>query len=205
MKITTLTTSALLVCLLLFSPLASAQLYAFGGFGWAKASINGNPSFSADASPYFTAGGGYVFSKHLALEASYLHTGEATSTTSSATATNRVTVTGQEADLSGFGISAVGMLPIGSRLALVGKLGVIRVETEVRSVVALNDTSSGQPVTTSTAESRSSDTTWSPVVGLGAQYEVAPKFNVRAMFEQLSGSGPLEHLRSFSLQAVVAF
>lgn len=194
---------ATLAALLLTMTAAHAEPYAFAGFGWARAKLDTAPPID-DRGTYFSAGVGYGFNRYLALEGSYVQASEFAGA-QSATSGGLITATGQSAEMKGFGLAAIGSAPLGERFAVFAKAGVTRIVTNVTTRTSVSTDAGAASVILSTNESETNDTAWSPSIGVGAWFNAAPNFRIRALAEQVNGSAPLERLRTFSLQAVVLF
>jgi hypothetical protein len=121
---------------------------------------------STETSPYLVAG--WRFNEHLAAEGSYF----------------------KVASAQGTGLAALGTLPIGRGLSLLGKIGAYAVKTR-RGV-------SPTPAVKTDHGTR-------PAVGVGAAYEFHEHLAVRAMFEQVDGKDELENVRLFSVVMVISF
>ena len=117
--------------------------------------------------------GGFRFSENLAVEGGYTSFGKFTS--------NSTIVSGGSGTLSGewsgysLDIAAVGMLPVGQSLTVFGKAGLGLWDLE------LDLTASG-PGGSLTAND--SDSGISPIVGLGAMFNVSSNFAIRADWER---------------------
>jgi len=124
---------------------------------------------------------GYRFNRHFGLEASYLDLGSF-SVSTVVTRVNGIavvpqTVVGSINIKEAFSLAAIGVLPLGgSRFSLLGKLGVYSIKTEAR-------------LTGPAGFLSDSDRNQNLLVGLGASYDFASKFGVRAEWERFLDVG----------------
>jgi OmpA-OmpF porin, OOP family len=107
--------------------------------------------------------GGYRFSRHIAVEGTYVDWGEVSGTVSGPV---RVVPLSQ----TGIGISAVGSVPLGPRFSLLGKFGFFRTEQELPA---------------SSVPSRADTETQ---IGFGAKLELGPQWAARAEWERMTES-----------------
>jgi len=110
--------------------------------------------------------GGYQFNRHFALEGSYFDYGSASARGQTFGVPLQVA-----ADLTAFGIAAVGMLPLGSQFSLFGKLGLLRSELDV-GASGVGGASAG------------SDSETGLHYGVGLMFNLAGNFSVRAEWER---------------------
>jgi OOP family OmpA-OmpF porin len=109
-------------------------------------------------------GGGYAFSRNLAVEAAYVDLGKATASAGGQTA---------EAKASGPVVVAVGMLPLGSsQFTLLGRLGLID------GTVKLSGPGGSDKATKV-----------KPTFGIGVAYSLTPQFAVRGDIDRYSKLG----------------
>ena len=107
--------------------------------------------------------GGYRFSRHIAVEGTYIDWGEVSGTV---TGPVRVVPLSQ----TGIGIAAVGSLPLGPRSSVFGKFGFFRTEQELPA---------------SSVPSRADIETQT---GFGARFALGPKWTARAEWERMTES-----------------
>jgi OmpA-OmpF porin, OOP family len=115
--------------------------------------------------------GGYQFTPNLAAEAAYVDLGE---TTYSGTF-GGAPVTGGKVEISGFNISAVGILPINEKFSAFGKIGIFIWEADA------SDTTGGAAFS---ASDDGSDLSF----GLGASYAITPTLSLRAEWERFDSA-----------------
>jgi OOP family OmpA-OmpF porin len=136
---------ALSAAMLLAMPFAaSAQqavtgFYVGGAFGQGEAGnwcdTSGAPagvglSSCDDKDSAWKAFAGYRFSRHFAAEATYINFGEYSGTVTAGAASATV-----NADATGWGVAALGIVPLGNNFELFGKLGFMRGESEATVTV----------------------------------------------------------------------
>jgi OOP family OmpA-OmpF porin len=117
--------------------------------------------------------GGYRFGRHFALEGGYSDFGSFSfrrnvTAPTAGTATANVQSRGTHFDV-------VGIVPLGQRFELFGKLGLIRAVTTTRT------TTTGSVVVFGTGEER--DIHISPRIGAGAEFRLTPKLALRLEYE----------------------
>ena len=83
---------------------------------------------------------------------------------------------------SGINIAALGLLPVNESVSAFAKLGAIRANLEVHTQAT--NTSNGASATTN-----KSATSWSPVIGLGANIALAPNMMLRLELEEFKKLG----------------
>ncbi|MEZ5538073.1 MAG: outer membrane beta-barrel protein [Thiolinea sp.] len=83
-----------------------------------------------------------------------------------------------ESDTSGIYAAAMGYLPVYYRTELMGKVGVMRWDTDSESNQTLIDN-----------QISSSDSGTSPLIGIGAQYQLNNNMHVRGEWERVIGTG----------------
>jgi OOP family OmpA-OmpF porin len=110
--------------------------------------------------------GGYQVNRHLAVEGSFINWGE-----TSVNGTFAGLPTSGTAEVTSWGIAGVGILPLGERFSLFGKLGFLRTEAEVRVNVA------GFPGTGDESETEAH-------FGLGARFNLTNRFGARLEWER---------------------
>ncbi len=102
--------------------------------------------------------GGLKLSKNFSIEGTWLNLGSFDSNT------------GNTLEMTGWGMSLVGYLPVTKDLSLLGRLGENR-------------------MTLKNITNNASDTTWSPVLGVGLKYDLNPNIGVRWEVERISKMG----------------
>ena len=127
---------------------------------------------------------GYRFSRHFAIEASYLDAGEMTYQASgsavippfaSVAADTRVS-----AEATGFTLSAIGSWPISQRWELFGRAGLFFANTKYRFGVSLADVSEGFS---------ESDSSQEILFGVGVGAHLTDRWSLRAQFTRLTDVG----------------
>lgn len=117
--------------------------------------------------------GGYRFGRHFALEGGYSDFGSFSSRRDvTAPIAGSGTVNLQS---SGVHFDMVGIVPVGQRVALFGKLGFIRTVTTTRTA------NTGSVVVFAPGEER--DINFSPRIGAGAEFWLTPKLALRLEYE----------------------
>lgn len=167
---------------------ADEGFYLGAGIGYTRATpdnagvlaSSGAPAGSSISSDKSSFGwkeyGGYQFNKNIALELSFADLGkyDFTFTRPGFTpATGKITI-------NGFGISAVGILPLDNKFSLIGRLGGF--------YSTLNASTSINAFTAGTATS-GKDRKFVPNFGVGANYELTKSLGLRAEIERFSGMG----------------
>jgi hypothetical protein len=163
----------------------AAQPYVWVSIGSAKLDALTSPDVSgSDRAAQF--GVGWRFSRFVAVEASYLNLPSYDALTP--------TINVWSAD--GYTLAAVGTVPLGASLSLVGKLGVWNAESELTTV-----TPGGSVTETKT------DLGSRPLIGAGVEFHVDQHFSARAIYEQVRGKDGTEFdkLRMFSIGALLRF
>lgn len=102
--------------------------------------------------------GGYQFNKHFSIEGSYYDFGEATQGSNGL-------------ELDGFGLAAVGTIPVSAKFSLFGKVGI-------------HDWDADTLGSTNTLISRSSDTDAFYGVGVGVGYSLTDSLSLRGELER---------------------
>lgn len=116
--------------------------------------------------------GGYRFGRHFALEGGYSEFGSFSMRRDVTSPAGSGSVNLQS---SGVHLDIVGIVPLGQRVALFGKLGFIRTVTTTRTA------SSGSVVVFAPGEER--DINFSPRIGAGAEFWLTPKLALRLEVE----------------------
>jgi OOP family OmpA-OmpF porin len=143
---------------------AETPVYIGGSWGQARpnfdtaggAANTGGGVNSSDGAYKFFAG--YQFHKNFSVEGTYVNLGSFTS------------VSGNAFEPTGWGLSLVGMMPLGNNISLLGRLGEYKMRQRMKP--------------TSISES-----SWSPAFGIGLQYDFNQNFNARAEFERIQKIG----------------
>ena len=119
-----------------------------------------------DSDTGFKVFGGYSFNQNFAIEATYFDLGEASGSFG----------VGDNFDvgISGFGVSAVGVLPLSDTFSLFGKLGFASYDLEAHATVSGFGSGSDS--------SSESDLTY----GVGAALSVGPQWELRAEYEAIN-------------------
>lgn len=177
-----LAAAALAAAGLFFSAPAAAQFYL--GFSFGRADVDQNlvipdlldPGGTVDGKDSaFKLFGGYQFSRNFALEVGAVDLGDMTYSGTFSNGPITGPVTGGRVENGGLNISAVGVLPLGERLALFGKAGIFLWSSEATDVT-------GGVLTISEADG--SDLS----LGLGASVALTPRASLRAEWERFEMS-----------------
>lgn len=117
---------------------------------------------------------GYRFNRHLAMEAGYTDFGDFS-------ATRRITVPApgsitSEIKSAGVHFDVLGIIPVGERFELYGRLGVIRTATTTDL--------SATGVAVISAPAHNKDYNVSPRIGVGAQWNASRALGIRVEFEK---------------------
>src|SRR5262245_35020938 len=105
---------------------ADSGFYVFGNLGMAKLKTDPemDPGMTVDdKDTAWKLGGGYMFMRYVGIEAGYAQLGELTASDPSPFNVN--------ISASGPFVAAIGVLPLGERFSLFGRLGVINAKVEV--------------------------------------------------------------------------
>jgi predicted porin len=172
-----LTLAALMLALAM--PVA-AQPYVFGLLSRATADTRVTPDTSGSEFA-MNAGAGWRFSKHFSAELGYLSVGNLSSA-------DGLT----EYKIDGFGIAAVGTLPLSGSWSLVGKIGAYDLDGET---------------TRCCSTQTKSDLGTRPLVAFGAQYNIGQGLHAQLLYQQVNGKdgSELDKLRLLSFGAVLQF
>jgi OOP family OmpA-OmpF porin len=144
--------------------------YMGAGFGSTKIDDDGFDGIDFDDSDTgFKVFGGYSFNQNFAIEAAYFDLGEASGTFDDLGDTVNFDV-----GVSGFNVSAVGVLPLSDMFSLFGKLGYASYDIDAKvSIVGVGSGSDSQS---------ESDMTY----GAGASLSFAERFEARVEFEAIN-------------------
>ncbi|HEV8334285.1 MAG TPA: outer membrane beta-barrel protein [Steroidobacteraceae bacterium] len=151
--------------------------YAGAGFGTTKINDDGFDDNVDDSDTGFKVFGGYSFNQNFAIEATYFDLGEASGSFD----------VGEDFDvgISGFGVAAVGVLPLSDMFSLFGKLGYASYDIDAH--VEIVGVGSGN------ASDSQSDLTY----GAGAALSFG-QFEARAEFEAINVDGGDANMISLS-------
>jgi OOP family OmpA-OmpF porin len=152
--------------------------YAGAGFGTTKINDDGFDNNIDDSDTGFKIFGGYSFNQNFAIEATYFDLGEAGGSFG----------VGENFDvgISGFGVSAVGVLPLSDMFSLFGKVGYASYDIDAH--VEIVGVGSGS------ASDSQSDLTF----GAGAALSFAERFEARLEFEAINVDGGDANMLSLS-------
>ncbi len=187
-----LAAAALAAAGLFFSAPAAAQFYL--GFSFGRADVEQNlvipdlldPGGTVDGKDSaFKLYGGYQFNRNFALEVAAVDLGDM-AYSGNFSGTPSGTVTGGRVQNGGLNISAVGVLPLGERLAFFGKAGIFLWSSEA------SDLTGGVPTI---SEADGSDLS----LGLGASVALTPRASLRAEWERFEMSSSEVDLVSVGL------
>lgn len=127
---------------------------------------NSNPGGTDFSNPNaFRISGGYRFSSAFALEGGYTAIGDSTQSSGSSSATLKN---------SAVQLAAVGFYPVSDAVELFGKAGV--------SINSINASGTGSLSGLNVSHS----TSFRSMIGVGVQYNINPRFGVRAQYEQFA-------------------
>jgi OmpA-OmpF porin, OOP family len=180
-KARTLAAAALAAAGLFFSAPAAAQFYL--GFSFGQAEVDQSlivpdlldPGGTVDGKDgAFKLFGGYQFNRNFALEVAAVDLGDM-SYSGFFSGTPSGPVSGGRVQNGGLNLSAVGVLPLGERLALFGKAGIFLWSSEA------TDITGGVPTI---SEADGSDLS----LGLGASFALTPRASLRAEWERFEMS-----------------
>lgn len=121
---------------------------------------------------------GYKFNQNFALEGGYVDLGKSTydvSVTVPAAATAKF-----EAEVSGWVVSALGIMPLNDKFSVFAKLGTIYNEVKENGTVTAGGT---------TYTANTSGRSWKATYGVGTQYEFDKNWGVRAEYERFDKLG----------------
>jgi OmpA-OmpF porin, OOP family len=152
--------------------------YAGAGFGTTKINDDGFDNNIDDSDTGFKIFGGYSFNQNFAIEATYFDFGKASGSFG----------VGENFDVgvSGFGASAVGVLPLSDMFSLFGKVGYASYDIDAH--VEIVGVGSGS------ASDSQSDLTF----GAGAALSFAERFEARLEFEAINVDGGDANMLSLS-------
>jgi hypothetical protein len=196
--------------LLAFAPLAHSEGYVLGQVGAIEtkaAGFNGGDGA-------FALGGGFRFSRFLAVESTYANLGSTngrTSETSGPTTSETTSTHDFKWKGRGVGIFGVGLWPLSSSADVVGRLGAYRVhgKTDQHDDIQVNNVSVAPAVQLSrtTSETSRTENVWAPAFGLGIQYRGAgTNVTWRAMYEKVNGrSGDFDRAQSLTFSVLINF
>jgi OOP family OmpA-OmpF porin len=159
-------------------------LYVGAGFGASKIDDDGFDDAGIDFDDSdigFKVFGGYSFNQNFAIEASYFDLGEASGSFEDIVGTVNFDV-----GVSGFNVSAVGVLPLSDMFSLFGKLGYASYDLDAHASVT--------GVGSGSDSSSESDMTY----GAGASLAFAERFEARLEFEAINVDGGDANLISLS-------
>jgi OmpA-OmpF porin, OOP family len=169
---------------------AAGPWYVYGAVGMDKFEVNKGeiddelaaitgvrPSSSLDDKDTMIAFQvGYKVNRNFALEAGYYDLGKATYR---ATFPGAVTAT-EDVMATGWGLSAVGILPMADKFSLFARLGMIDGKIEETARVSGPGGSASASATA---------TKWKPMYGIGAMYDFTDAVTVRAEYQKFSKLG----------------
>jgi OOP family OmpA-OmpF porin len=157
----------------------------YGGIGAGRSQLDFGENFAQvffatasttsedDSDSGYKIYGGFRFGRHFALEGGYSDFGSFSSRRDvTAPTAGSVTVNLQS---HGVHFDVVGIVPLGQRFELFGKLGIVRTVTTTRT------TTTGSVVVFGTGEER--DINFSPRIGAGAEFRLTPKLALRLEYE----------------------
>ena len=186
-----------LLVLCLATTVAAAQPYAFAGVS--HTTVKGDFGGSSDASPTVVIGGGYRFAR-VALEASYLDTGKATSIERQPSATANV-VSVSTFETKGLGLFALYRAPVAQSLHAFAKAGAYRLTSSMTTRITEQDNL--PPFNTRILADGRGESVWAPGIGLGGELAIGSGA-LRASLEVVKG-GAIEQMRNVTFDFVLAF
>jgi predicted porin len=157
---------------------AAGQPYVWGMGSSMKADLRTTPDVSGSDRTSFHAGAGWRFNTYVAAELGYLGTGS-------------FNAAGGSWRADGFGLAAIGTLPIAGPWSLVGKAGAYRLKSKFNTPGIVVNTKLGSR----------------PLFALGAQYHVGDALHLQLLYQQFSGKNgaEIDKLRMISLGAMLQF
>jgi len=139
------------------TPASADGGYAGIGVGSSRTDITSGGATTSYTATGFNLLGGYKINSNFSIEGEYVNLGSFTSSVATV-------------DASGFGLSVVGIAPLGSSLSLFGKLGIANTTTTATPAPGI--------VLLVPADQSKTGTSW----GLGAEYAITPAAAVRLSF-----------------------
>jgi OmpA-OmpF porin, OOP family len=131
-----------------------------------------------DSDTAFGLGGGYQLNDHFAVEFVYVDLGsvgyQATATVTDGV-DQAVADVSLESSASGPVVSAVGILPIGERFSVFGRVGLALLNADGKARITIDGVSQGA--------SQSSQKT-DPMYGVGAEYSLSKNFSIRLAWDR---------------------
>jgi len=130
---------------------------------------------------------GYRLNQNFAVEAGYAALGESKANSDFRTGAPSVSVGSfnLKYKMTAPFIDAVGILPLGDRWSLLGRIGVAYTRTSVDI--------DAQPLTLVIANSEKSESKIREKLGVGADYRLSPQVSIRAEWERYKGLDPLSN------------
>jgi OmpA-OmpF porin, OOP family len=119
---------------------------------------------------------GYTFSRNFAVEGGYTQVGKSTVSLDFRSGLNSVGTFQADYKMTAWFIDAVGMLPLGEKWALIGRLGAAYGRTSVNM--------SGQPITFAISGDDRTETKVREKFGAGVDYNINSAFTVRVEWER---------------------
>jgi len=168
--------------------------YVGGSIGQSKADNAGscsdlsgifNPGFacsSNDTSTGWKLFGGYQVNKYFAVEGAYVDLGEFKISASGTVAAIPATASGSD-KATGFSLDAVGTLPISEQFGLLARIGIFAWTLDASA------TASGGGIPGGSASTQDKPTGTGLDFGVGAKYDFARNFGVRAEYQRFQSIG----------------
>lgn len=154
---------------------ASAQFYAYGAASWVKAEATTPTPVDDSNVKGFQMGAGWMFTPHFGAEIGYLNTGSHGS--------------GATWKAEGFGIAAVGLLPLSDRWALIGKLGAYNLKgTFNTATMSVEHNLDGLPYFAG-----------------GIDWRATEALHIQGLVQVFNGKDELEKLHLVTVAAVLRF
>jgi hypothetical protein len=169
------------LAILLFFTAAAAQAQPYVAVMGSHADVQTTLAEGSNVTT-FQGAAGYRLNQYLAAEAGYMSVG-------------RVYNTSASWEASGFGLAAVGTLPLSGAWSLVGKAGAYWMESE---------TLTGNPAGPGAVVDRHNLGALG-YAAAGVQYDISPEFAVQALVQYLDGAHELERVRFVTFSAVATF
>lgn len=155
---------------LFFSPAAQAEIIVGGSYGEANLEFDLDADMFDEGASGWKVFGGFRFFKFFGLEASYIDFGKPEDTFEDVQIGAQILDVDVEMDVTAWDLYAVGVLPLGSRFELFGKVGYIIWDAEIaaKNVAGLNDDDSGSDF----AYGVGAAIKFAKLIGIRLEYEV---------------------------------
>lgn len=168
----------------------------FESFNQSITNAGGTASLSeTDADTAFSLGLGYPYSRTLAAEVHYLNLGtlsaKSTSSDTSSTGVTRTRIVKESTEQYGISAELVGRYALNEQWSLQGRLGIAWLyQTAKGEAQGESRDTTGAVVATESDTSKETGQQWRPVLGLGAVYQLKPKWQLQANWRHIAGTEP---------------